>query len=142
MKREFSAGGIIFKQTKSGPIFLLIKNMAMRDPDKSYWGFPKGHLNAGESSKEAAIREVKEEVGLRVEIIDKIGQSSYIFQVNGEKIFKIVTMFLMQVKKGQILIQDLEISEAKWLGSEQVLELLSFSNDKKLFQKALEIYGK
>ena len=142
MKREFSAGGIIFKQTKSGPIFLLIKNMAMRDPDKSYWGFPKGHLNAGESSKEAAIREVKEEVGLRVEIIDKIGQSSYIFQVNGEKIFKIVTMFLMQVKKGQILIQDLEISEAKWLGSEQVLELLSFSNDKKLFQKALEMYGK
>jgi len=142
MKREFSAGGIVFKQTKSGPIFLLIKNMAMRDPDKSYWGFPKGHLNAGESSKEAAIREVKEEVGLRVEIIDKIGQSSYIFQVNGEKIFKIVTMFLMQVKKGQILIQDLEISEAKWLGSEQVLELLSFSNDKKLFQKALEIYGK
>ena len=142
MKREFSAGGIIFKQTKSGPIFLLIKNMAMRDPDKSYWGFPKGHLNAGESSKEAAIREVKEEVGLRVEIIDKIGQSSYIFQVNGEKIFKIVTMFLMQVKKGQILIQDLEIQEAKWLGSEQVLELLSFSNDKKLFQKALEIYGK
>ena len=142
MKREFSAGGIVFKQTKSGPIFLLIKNMAMRDPDKSYWGFPKGHLNAGESSKEAAIREVKEEVGLRVEIIDKIGQSSYIFQVNGEKIFKIVTMFLMQVKKGQILIQDLEISEAKWLGSEQVLELLSFSNDKKLFQKALEMYGK
>ena|SRR3989339_451979 len=142
MKREFSAGGIIFKQTKSGPIFLLIKNMAMRDPDKSYWGFPKGHLNAGESSKEAAIREVKEEVGLRVEIIDKIGQSSYIFQVNGEKIFKIVTMFLMQVKKGQILIQDLEIQEAKWLGSEQVLELLSFSNDKKLFQKALEMYGK
>ena len=142
MKREFSAGGIVFKQTKSGPIFLLIKNMAMRDPDKSYWGFPKGHLNAGESSKEAAIREVKEEVGLRVEIIDKIGQSSYIFQVNGEKIFKIVTMFLMQAKKGQILIQDLEIQEAKWLGSEQVLELLSFSNDKKLFQKALEIYGK
>ena len=142
MKREFSAGGIIFKQTKSGPIFLLIKNMAMRDPDKSYWGFPKGHLNAGESSKEAAIREVKEEVGLRVEIIDKIGQSSYIFQVNGEKIFKIVTMFLMQAKKGQILIQDLEIQEAKWLGSEQVLELLSFSNDKKLFQKALEMYGK
>lgn len=141
MKREFSAGGIVFKNTSSGPQFLLIKNMAMRDPLKSYWGFPKGHLSGGESSKDAAIREVKEEVGLEVELIDKIGQSSYVFQVNGEKIFKIVTMFLMKTLQEKILIQDLEIQEAKWLEPQKVLELLSFSNDKKLFRKALELYG-
>lgn len=141
MKREFSAGGIVFKKTPNGPKFLLIKNMAMRDPNKSYWGFPKGHLNEGESSKEAALREVKEEVGLEVEIVEKVGQSSYIFQNKGEKIFKIVSMFLMQAKEGEILIQDSEIQEAKWIEPQEVLKLLSFSNDKKLFQKALEIYG-
>lgn len=142
MKREFSAGGIVFKETDNGLEYLLIKNMAMRDPNKSYWGFPKGHLDEGESSKNAAIREVKEEVGLEVEIIDKVGQSSYMFQASGEKILKIVTMFLMQASSKKISIQAAEIQEANWVDSEKVLELLSFPNDKKLFQKALEMYGK
>ncbi len=138
MKREFSAGGIVFN--KDGQ-FLLIKNMAMRDPNKSYWGFPKGHLNESESSKEAALREVKEEVGIEAEVMEKVGQSSYIFQANEEKVFKIVTMFLMKAKKDTISIQAAEIQEARWVDSSRVLDLLSFSNDKKLFQKALEIYG-
>ncbi len=141
MKREFSAGGIVFINTPDGPQFLLIKNMAMRDPDKSYWGFPKGHLDEEESSKEAAIREVKEEVGIGAEIVEKVGQSSYAFQVKGEKIFKIVTMFLMKAKKEKISIQAVEIQEAKWASKEEVLDLLSFSNDKKLFGKALDLYG-
>lgn len=142
MKREFSAGGIVFKEKENGPKFLLIKNMAMRDPSQSYWGFPKGHLDKSESSKEAAIREVKEEVGLEVEVVDKIGQSSYMFQANGEKIFKIVTMFLMKAKKEELTIQDLEIQEAKWVDSKEALNILSFPNDKKLLEKALNIYGK
>ena len=142
MKREFSAGGIIYKKSDQGLQFLLIKNMAMRNPSKSYWGFPKGHLNKGESSKDAALREVKEEVGLNVEIIEKVGQSSYVFQHNGEKIFKIVTMFLMEAKKEKILVQQAEIQEAGWFRKEEVTEKLSFANDKKLFTKAVEMYGK
>ncbi len=142
MKREFSAGGIVIKDSSGETKVLLIKNMAMRDPNKSYWGFPKGHLNEGESSKDAAIREVKEEVGLEVEVIEKVGKSSYMFAANKEKIFKIVTMFLMKAKEGEIVIQDLEIQEAKWVDSKEALSLLSFPNDKKLLEKALNIYGK
>lgn len=111
----------------------------MRDPNKSYWGFPKGHLNEGESSKDAALREVKEEVGLDAEIIDKVGVSKYFFEWEGEKIFKVVTIFLMKAKTGQITIQAEEILEARWVNVDEALELLSFANDKKLLSQALKL---
>src|SRR5258708_11507842 len=113
--------------------------MAMRDPAKSYWGFTKGHLNPGEKSLEAAKREVKEEVGIDAEVIAKIGDSRYIFTLNSEKIFKVVTMFLMESKTAEIKIQAEEIQEAKWVDKDEVLNLLSFSNDRTLFRKALEV---
>lgn len=136
MKREFSAGGIIFN--KAGQV-LLINNEALKDPSKSYWGFPKGHLNEGESSQNAAIREVKEETGLEVEIKAKIGDHKYVFTFQGEKIFKVVTMFLMQLIGGELKIQTDELLDAQWFAPEEALKKLSFSQDKSLLKKALEI---
>lgn len=136
MKREFSAGGIVFN-TK-GQV-LVIKNMAMRDPSKSYWGFPKGHLDKGEKSIEAALREVKEEVGIEAEVIKKIGQSKYVFTLDGQKIFKVVSMFKMTSKSDQLSLQTEEIQEARWVDPEEALKILSFPNDKKLLKQSLAI---
>ncbi|MBI2593756.1 NUDIX domain-containing protein, partial [Candidatus Daviesbacteria bacterium] len=86
MKREFSAGGIVLKDGK----VLLIKNAAMRDPKKAYWGFPKGHIQEGEKSEEAAVREIKEETGIETEIVKKLGDSRYVFTKEGQKVFKVV----------------------------------------------------
>ena len=134
MKREFSAGGIVFNN--SGQL-LLINNAAMKDPKKSYWGFPKGHINPGESSQEAAIREVREETGLEVEVRAKIGDSKYVFTVEGEKIFKVVIMFLMEYQSGEIKIQQEELLGADWFEVKEALKKLSFSADKTLLNKAL-----
>ncbi|OGE31083.1 hypothetical protein A2631_05415 [Candidatus Daviesbacteria bacterium RIFCSPHIGHO2_01_FULL_44_29] len=139
MKREFSAGGIVYYQDHQATKFLLIKNMAMRDLSKSYWGFPKGHLQEKEGSKEAAVREVKEEVGIEAEITAKVGDSRYVFSVNGEKIFKVVIIFLMKAPSLDFKIQQEEIQEARWVSGDEALELLSFSNDKKLFKQALDL---
>jgi 8-oxo-dGTP pyrophosphatase MutT (NUDIX family) len=138
MKREFSAGGIIFN--KQGQV-LLIRNMAMRDPKKSYWGFPKGHIQEGESSQEAAVREVKEETGVEVSVIKKIGDSRYVFTLpaTGEKIFKVVVMFAMNYEAGEVKFQEEELLDAKWFTPEDAMVLLSFSKDKEMFKKALEI---
>ena len=138
MKREFSAGGIIFN--KEGQV-LLIKNAAMRDPTKAYWGFPKGHIEPGESSKEAALREIGEETGLEVEVVKKIGDSSYIFTSpkTGEKIFKVVVMFLMEYKSGELKHQQEELLDAKWFDPEDALVVLSFSKDKNLLKQAMEM---
>ena len=60
MKKEFSAGAVIFREEKGRILFLLIYSARNR-----VWGFPKGHVEAGESEKDAAKREIKEETGLR-----------------------------------------------------------------------------
>ena len=136
MKREFSAGGIIFNDL--GQV-LLINNEALKDPTKSYWGFPKGHLNPGESSQDAAVREVKEETGLEVKVKAKVGDHKYVFTFNGEKIFKVVTMFLMQLIGGELKIQTDELLDAQWMEPDEALKKLSFSQDKSLLKQALEI---
>lgn len=137
MKREFSAGGIVFNN--KGQV-LLIHNQALRESTKSYWGFPKGHIDQGESSKEAAVREVEEETGLRVEILQKVGDSRYVFSYQGEKFFKVVVMFLMKAYSGKIKIQPEELLGADWFSPQNALEKLSFANDKTLFKKALKMW--
>ena len=136
MKREFSAGGIVFNSQHQ---VLLINNAAMKDPKKSYWGFPKGNIEEKESSKDAAIREVKEETGIEAEIVEKLGDHKYVFTFEGEKIFKVVILFLMQAKNGEIKIQQAELLGAEWFDSEEALQKLSFSADKTLLKKALEL---
>ncbi|MBI2021908.1 NUDIX hydrolase [Candidatus Daviesbacteria bacterium] len=136
MKREFSAGGIVFNN--KGQV-LLIHNAALRDPNKSYWGFPKGHIDQGESSKDAATREIKEETGIEAEIVQKIDDNKYIFSSNNEKIFKVVILYLMRYISGKIRYQKEELLDAGWFNFEEALAKLSFSNDKKLLQKAIEM---
>lgn len=139
MERVFSAGGIIFKQERFGFNFLLARNKSISRPEVDYWGFPKGHLEKGETSETAALREVLEETGAKAEIVSKVGQAKYIYTSakEGGKIFKVVTLFLMKYISGEIQPQDGEISEVIWLPKDQVLSTLSFKEDKLLFEKAL-----
>lgn len=133
MKREFSAGGIVLNN--SG-LVLLTQNSA-----NHHWGFPKGNVGKSETTKEAALREVKEEAGVKAEIIQKVGDSKYVYThpASKEKVFKIVTMFLMKYISGDTKDHDWEVEEAKWFSPDEALKTLSFSQDKSLLKKALEI---
>jgi 8-oxo-dGTP pyrophosphatase MutT (NUDIX family) len=144
MTREFSAGGIVFKSDNSKALLndqgqvLLTQNSA-----NHHWGFPKGHIEKGQTSKEAALREVKEEGGVEAEIIAKIDDSKYIYThpETKEKIFKVVTFYLMNYLSGDPQNHDWEVSEAGWFTPEEALKKLSFSDDKRLLKKALEMKG-
>lgn len=130
MKREFSAGGIVFNKGK----VLLTKHS-----QNKHWSFPKGLIDPGQTSQEAAIREVKEEGGVEAEIIDKLGYNKYVYTLNGEKIFKIVTYFLMKYLSGDTKDHDWEVEEAGWYPPEDALKQLTFGQDKELLKKALEM---
>lgn len=131
MKREFSAGGIVFND--SGQVLL-----TQHSANKS-WGFPKGLIDPGQTSKEAALREVQEEGGVEAEIIEKVGDSKYIYTWEGEKIFKVVTIYLMKYLSGDPKNHDWEMMDAGWFSPDEVLKKLSFPNDKALLKKALEM---
>lgn len=134
MKREFSAGGIVFND--KGEV------LVTQHSQNKNWSFPKGHIDSNQTIEEAALREVKEEGGVEAEIVDKVGYSKYVYTLNGEKIFKVVTYFLMKYISGDPKDHDWEVEEAGWYTPENALKQLSYSQDKKLFEKALKLYGK
>ncbi len=134
MIREFSAGGIVFNN--QGQVLIT------QHSTNKHWGFTKGHIEKGQTSKEAAVREVREEGGVEAQIIDKVGENKYVYTLEGEKRFKVVVMFLMKYLSGDINDHDWEVSEARWVTPEEALKTLSFSSDKTLLKKAVEMYGK
>lgn len=132
MKREFSAGGIVFNN--QGQV-LVTKHSVNK-----HWSFPKGLIDKGETTEEAAIREVREEGGVVAEILDKVGYSKYIYIFNNEKIFKVVTYFLMKYVSGNLEDHDDEVEEAGWYAPDEAMQQLSYSQDKVLLKKALDLY--
>lgn len=147
MKREFSTGGIVFNN--KGQVLIT------QHSTNHYWGFPKGIIDPGQTSKEAAVREVREEGGIEAEIIAKIGDSKYTYVWKegykthnmespkvGEKIFKVVTLYLMKYISGDPKDHDWEVSEAKFVSPEEALKILSFSQDKQHLKKALGMWQK
>ena len=134
MIREFSAGGIVFNN--QGQVLIT------QHSSNKHWSFPKGHIEKGQTSKEAALREVREEGGIEAKILEKVGENKYVYtNKEGEKVFKLVVLFLMTYVSGDIKDHDWEVSEAKWVTPEDALGILSFSTDKQLLKKAVEIYG-
>lgn len=131
MKREFSAGGIVFND--KGQV------LVTQHSQNKHWSFPKGLIDPGQTLKEAALREVKEEGGVEAEIQDKVGYSKYVYTLHGKKIFKVVTYFLMKYISGDLKNHDFEVEEAGWYEPADALKQLTFPQDKNLFKKALEM---
>lgn len=140
VKRVFSAGGIVIrkstKSTKGTGSTKGIEVLVTQHSSHKGWDFPKGHLELGETSEQAALREVKEETGVKGEVIEKIGQTQYFYWENGEKIFKTVTFFLMRyVGEGKATTVE-EVSGIVWLKPEDVEKKLTFDDTKKLWERA------
>lgn len=137
-EREFSAGGIVMKWDRQRPKVLLIKDAYGR------WSWPKGKIDKGESSGDAAVREIGEEVGLKdIELIDKIGKSLYFYRLKGRLIFKTVYLYLFGLNSDEKLkILHKEIQEGAWFSPERALEMIEYKGAKDFLQKAIKIFTK
>lgn len=134
VKREFSAGGVVFKKAKKGNLWLIVN-----PKDTSRWQFPKGHIEKGESSELAAIREVREEGGVVANPLRKIDIQKYFFVWDGERIFKTVTFFLMEYKSGDPVDHDKEVEESRFVSFEEAFGKLTYDKDKQTLLKAKEV---
>lgn len=134
LKVDFAAGGIVLDNNK----ILLVKNRKNEyvDNSKSFWGFPKGHLQDGEAPKDAAKREVLEETGFIIELMDKkpLVESRYEIFVDKEKVKKTVWFFKMNIVKAFDSEPDNEIEEVALVDYETALDLLTHEEDKKILK--------
>ena len=126
---EKSCGGIIFYKTKQNTKILLVKNNNGR-----YWSFPKGHIEQGETEQETAIREIKEETGLDVTLVNNFREISEYCPFG--KIRKRVVFFLARAFTDNVKIQEEEIDSFIWVDLQQARKLCSYDNDLRIIDKA------
>ena len=138
MNKEFSAGAIVFKREGDAILFLIIYSKRNR-----LWGFPKGHLEQGESAEQAALREIKEETGLgNLEFINGFKEDVRYETVSkrppfeGQKIEKYVTYFLCEVKNQDIIVDGREITDYRFLAISEAEKLVKFRNLNKVLRRA------
>ena len=131
MIREFSAGGLVIRNLRGRPHLAVIR---VRD---EILALPKGHPEKGESSQEAALREVREETGLEATPLEKLGDIRYWYARDGERVLKVVSFFLFRYRSGRLANHDQEVDEALWIPLEEAPERLAYRSEKEIAQTAL-----
>jgi 8-oxo-dGTP diphosphatase len=116
-----AAGGVIWRKGKSGRIEILLVHRPRYDD----WSFPKGKLGKAESHRDGAIREVREETGLRVTMGPELAPAEYI---DGRGRPKLVRYWAMTVRGGTFR-ENREVDRVSWLGPDEVAERLSYAHD-------------
>lgn len=126
---ESSCGAVVFRNENDNTKFLLIRNRR-----SAHWGFPKGHIEPGETQEETAIREVLEETGLSIEILPGfVKKSDYTIQ---GRIEKSVSIFLAKTIETSYTLQEEEIEECGWFSYDDALATLNYENDKVILKDA------
>jgi 8-oxo-dGTP pyrophosphatase MutT (NUDIX family) len=141
MRREFSAGGVVVRRIRGEWRLAAIRPGGR----ENVWALPKGLLGKGESAAGTAVREVTEETGLEARLIEKLGDVRYVYTWRGERVFKVVSFFLLRYSRGRL--GDIpehfrhEVAETRWLLLEDAPRLLSYKGEREMAEKALERIG-
>lgn len=113
--------------------------MRRRERSAITWTLPKGTPNPGETTDETALREVAEETGLQVRIVDRLPSIEYTFVQSGTRIHKTVHYFLMEPTGGDLDRHDHEFDAVRWVRFDEAPALLTFETERALVARAAEI---
>jgi 8-oxo-dGTP diphosphatase len=135
---QVSAGGVTFRRHKDCLEIALISV----GPDRR-WQLPKGIVDDGESTEDAAIREVREETGLETELIKLIDKIEYWYysKNRGQRVrfHKFVYFYLLRYLTGNTENHDQEVNEALWIEIDQACSMAAFKTEKQIIQQAKEM---
>ena len=140
MEREFSAGGVLVRRLRGDWVFAAIRPQGKPG---GVWALPKGLIEPGEGGLETALREVEEETGARGESLGKLGDVRYVYTRRGERVFKVVSFFLVRYRGGRLgeIRPEMrrEVAEARWLPLAEAEALLAYKGERELAAKARAI---
>lgn len=112
----FGPGGVLLVRYRSGA-----------------WAFPKGHVEAGETSEQTAVREVQEEGGVSAEIVARLAATRY---TNDRGVSREIDWFVMQTGSTEPVLED-TFGEGGFFAPEQAAQMLSYPEDRHLLSQAL-----
>ena len=105
------------------------------------WALPKGLIDSGERPEETALREVEEETGVTARLVTKLGDVRYVYTWSGERIFKVVSFYLLRYSRGRLgdiaPEHRIEVEETRWLPLEEAPKLLAYGGEREMAEKAL-----
>ena len=129
MSYEKSCGAVVFRKYHGNIELLLIKHVV-----GGHWSFPKGHVEPGETEEQTALREIKEETGIDVELNTSFRE--VVSYSPKRDTTKDVIYFLGKAKTFQYTPQEEEIAQIKWVEINLAHSFLTYDNDKQLVNKA------
>jgi 8-oxo-dGTP pyrophosphatase MutT (NUDIX family) len=128
-RNEHSSGGAVTTLRNGAPHVALIATRG-----KTRWGLPKGAVSEGETSEQAALREVLEETGLQAEIVKPLDTIEYFFRAGDTLIHKRVDFYLMRYLAGELTPQLSEVDDVEWVELSEAIERASFESERKLLE--------
>ena len=134
---EIAAGGVVLREFAGQTEVVLCHRFRVSGSTDLY-ALPKGRLEAGESISEAALREVREETGLTVEIDRPLMNIKYpVKRMSHLLKYKTVHFFLMRHVGGNISGHDTEFDEVNWFQVGEAAKLLTYQNQREVLNRAL-----
>ena len=134
---ETSAGGVIYRWSGEVPHILLIRDAYQ------HWGFPKGHLERGETPERAALREVEEETGLAHLVLGpRLQTIDWYFRAQGRLIHKYCHFYLIESPSGETNPQaDEGITACTWVPLPEAIRQISYDNAREVLRAAADELG-
>jgi len=155
MVREISAGGVVVRNRNgtwwmaaiepAGSPVAGSKKPGAHGRKKAVLALPKGLVDPGEKASDTALREVYEETGITAEMIVKLADIKYVYTRawgDGQRVFKIVSFYLMRYVSGRIdeiaPEMRIEVAAARWIRLEEAASSLAYKGEKQMAKRALE----
>jgi 8-oxo-dGTP pyrophosphatase MutT (NUDIX family) len=138
MRREFSAGGLVVRRLRGRVVVAAIRPSGKAE---GIWALPKGLIDEGEAASATAVREVEEETGVRGELVSKLGDVRYVYTWRGERVFKVVSFFLLRYRAGRLgALPEAtrhEVADVRWLPLDEASSLLAYKGEREMAERAL-----
>ena len=121
---------------RSGPVLRVALIGRIDRRGRLLWSLPKGHLEAGETAEDAAVREVEEETGIRGRVVAALGTIDYWFVAEDRRVHKTVHHYLLEAFGGQLSDSDVEVDEVAWVPLRELRERLAYAGERRLAETA------